>query len=272
MRSPLRHGVSVPPFAELSEPAVVADLAVRAERAGWDGCFVWDHLMRDADETEIIGSTSVTLAAIASATRTIRFGAMVTPVTRRRPQVLSRELTALDRLSGGRLIVGLGLGVDRGGELSKFGEATEPRELGRRLDAGAEFLVQAWSGDWFERADGPFAHGPVRFLPRPVQRPHPPIWFAARGTANKPVRRAIRLGQGLDLVGVTPDRVHEVAELVATERADGLNGFDLVCPVTLGSGDPDEWRGTPATWLMHEYPSPPDLAAIERAIDDGPPR
>ncbi|MCB0966657.1 MAG: LLM class flavin-dependent oxidoreductase, partial [Ilumatobacter sp.] len=74
----MRHGISLPPFGELAEPAVVAELAVAAEQAGWDGVFVWDHVMRPADETEIIGSPTVTLAAIAAATSRVRFGAMVT--------------------------------------------------------------------------------------------------------------------------------------------------------------------------------------------------
>lgn len=267
----MRHAVSIPPFGELSEPAAVAELAVRAEAAGWDGVFVWDHVMRDPSETDLIGSTTVTLAAIAAATSRVRFGAMVTPVTRRRPQVLARELTALDRLSGGRLTVGLGLGVDRGGELSAFREATEPRELGRRLDAGAEFLVRAWSGEPFRRDEEPFAHREVRFLPTPLQRPHPPIWFASRGGSLAPVRRAIRWGQGLDLVGVTPERVREIVELVASERPGGLDGFDVVCPVEPGT-DGAEWAELPLTWMMHEFDSPPDVATVERVIEAGPPR
>ena len=266
----VRHGISLPPYEELSDPNTVAELARTAERRGWDGVFVWDHVMRPPDETQLIGSATVSLAAIAAATSKIRFGAMVTPITRRRPQVFARETAALDRLSGGRLIVGLGLGVDRGGELSKFDEVTVPREMGRRLEAGAEFLVAAWSGEPFVRDDEPFRHDEVRFLPRPVQHPHPPIWFAARGEADRPVRRAARLGQGLDLVEASPDRVREVADLIASIRGD-LDGFDIVCPVEPGASG-DEWAGTPVTWAMHEFASPPDLGAIERVIDAGPPR
>jgi alkanesulfonate monooxygenase SsuD/methylene tetrahydromethanopterin reductase-like flavin-dependent oxidoreductase (luciferase family) len=266
----VRHGISIPPYEELSDPNVVARLAVAAERSGWDGVFVWDHVMRPPEETELIGSATVSLAAIAAATSTIRFGAMVTPLTRRRPQVFARETAALDRMSSGRLIVGLGLGVDRGGELSKFGEETEPREMARRLEAGAEFLIAAWSGEPFARAEEPFAHDDVRFLPRPVQRPHPPIWFAARGEADRPVRRAARLGQGIDLVEASADRVREVADLIASIRGD-LEGFDIVCPVEPGTAG-DEWTDTPVSWCMHEFESPPDLGVIERVIDAGPPR
>jgi alkanesulfonate monooxygenase SsuD/methylene tetrahydromethanopterin reductase-like flavin-dependent oxidoreductase (luciferase family) len=266
----VRHGISIPPYDELSDPNLIAELAAAAERRGWDGVFVWDHVMRPPEETELIGSATVSLAAIAAATTTIRFGAMVTPITRRRPQVFARETTALDRLSGGRLIVGLGLGVDRGGELSKFGEETVPREMGRRLEAGAEFLIAAWSGEPFARDIAPFRHGEVRFLPHPVQRPHPPIWFAARGDADRPVRRAARLGQGLDLVEASADRVREVAELIASIRGD-LDGFDIICPVEPGTSG-DEWADTPVTWVMHEFESPPDIATIERVIEAGPPR
>jgi alkanesulfonate monooxygenase SsuD/methylene tetrahydromethanopterin reductase-like flavin-dependent oxidoreductase (luciferase family) len=265
----VRHGISIPPYEELSDPNLVAELAILAEQRGWDGVFVWDHVMRPPEETELIGSATVSLAAIAAATTTIRFGAMVTPITRRRPQVFAREATALDRMSGGRLIVGLGLGVDRGGELSKFGEVTDPREMARRLEAGAEFLIGAWSGEPFARDEEPFAHGEVRFLPRPVQQPHPPIWFAARGDADRPVRRAARLGQGLDLVEASPDRVREVAELIASIRGS-LDGFDIVCPVEPGTAG-DEWTDSPVTWCMHEFESPPDVTTIDRVIDAGPP-
>ena len=265
----MRHGISLPPFGELSDPARVAETAATAERRGWDGVFVWDHVMRPPDETELIGSTTVTLAAIATATTTIRFGAMVTPITRRRPQVFARETVALDRLSGGRLIVGLGLGVDRGGELSAFGEETDPRAMARRLEAGAEFLLGAWSGERFAREDEPFRHGEVRFLPGPVQQPHPPIWFASRGTADRPVERAARLGQGLDLLGVDAERVREIGELVRSVRGS-LDGFDLVCAVEPGTPG-DEWSDTPVTWAMHEFPSPPDVEAIEEIVLAGPP-
>ena len=263
----MRHGISLPPFGELAEPAVVAELAVAAEQAGWDGVFVWDHVMRPADETEIIGSPTVTLAAIAAATSRVRFGAMVTPITRRRPQVFARETVALDRLSGGRLVVGLGLGVDRGGELSAFGEETEPREMGRRLDAGVEFLLGAWSGEPFSRGDEPFAHGEVRFLPRPVQEPHPPLWFAARGT-GKPVQRAARFGQGLDLIGLDRDGVERAASIVREVRG-GLDGFDIVCPVDPGS-DGSEWADSPVTWCMHEFSSPPDVGQVDQIVRAGP--
>jgi alkanesulfonate monooxygenase SsuD/methylene tetrahydromethanopterin reductase-like flavin-dependent oxidoreductase (luciferase family) len=266
----VRHGLSLPPFGELSDPTVVAELAALAESRGWDGAFVWDHLMRPPEETELIGSPTVTLAAIAAATTSIRFGAMVTPITRRRPQVFARETVALDRLSDGRLIVGLGLGVDRGGELSAFGEVTDPVELGRRLDAGAEFLVAAWSGVPFRRDDEPFRHGKVRFLPPPVQQPHPPIWFAARGSAPRPVRRAARLGQGLYLIKVGPDRVRDVAATITAERGS-LDGFDIVCSVAAGSAG-DEWADTPVTWAMHTFDSPPDVSLIRRIVDAGPPR
>ena len=76
----------------------------------------------------------VVMAAVAAVTERIRLGALVTPLPRRRPWVLSRQMATLDRLSGGRLIGGIGLGDDGWTEFSSFGEAVEPVTRGEMLD------------------------------------------------------------------------------------------------------------------------------------------
>ncbi len=90
------------PFGELADPRVVADLAADAERGGFDGVFLWDHMYR-AEPFRPVADPWIALAA---ATERIRLGPMVTPVARRRPQKLARETTTLDHLSGGRLVFG----------------------------------------------------------------------------------------------------------------------------------------------------------------------
>ena len=94
---------------------MVARLAAEAEEAGWHGVFVWDHLRWRAPVRQV-ADPWITLAAIATATERLRFGPMVTPLARRRPAKVARETATLDRLSGGRLTLGVGLGSDRFGQ------------------------------------------------------------------------------------------------------------------------------------------------------------
>ncbi|WP_242433235.1 LLM class flavin-dependent oxidoreductase, partial [Streptomyces sp. Root264] len=105
----LRSALWLPIFDELADPAVVARLAADAEEAGWHGVFVWDHL-RWREPVRQAADPWITLTAIATATRRLRFGPMVTPLARRRPAKVARETATLDRLGGGRLTLGVGLG------------------------------------------------------------------------------------------------------------------------------------------------------------------
>ncbi|WP_158852423.1 LLM class flavin-dependent oxidoreductase [Saccharothrix deserti] len=103
----LRSALWLPIFDDLAEPAVVARLAAEAEEAGWHGVFVWDHLRWRAPVRQV-ADPWITLTAIATATERLRFGPMVTPLARRRPPKVARETATLDRLSGGRLTLGVG--------------------------------------------------------------------------------------------------------------------------------------------------------------------
>src|SRR4051812_32069252 len=155
-----RRGIFAAPFEELADPRRVADLAAAAEQNGWDGFFVWDHIRYSAPTNEL-ADPWVTLSAIACATERITIGPLVTPVSRRRPQKLARETVTLDRLSGGRLILGVGLGSDHHGEFTDFDETSEPRERAKLLDAGLEQLAAYWAGE---------------FQPAPLQQPRIPVW------------------------------------------------------------------------------------------------
>src|ERR687888_228975 len=143
----MRVGLYVPLFDPLADPSTVARLAEEAEEAGWDGFFLWDQI-RWREPVLAVGDTQVTLAAIAAATETIRFGPMVTPLARRRPVKVARETAALDVLSGGRLTLGVGLGSDRfGAEYSSTGEEVDDRRRAQMLDEALAILVAAWSGE-----------------------------------------------------------------------------------------------------------------------------
>ncbi|HKY65400.1 MAG TPA: LLM class flavin-dependent oxidoreductase, partial [Acidimicrobiales bacterium] len=132
----MRTGVFLPIFDELADPTTLVRLAVRAEQRGWDGVFLWDHVVY---RPPVAAATDpwIALAAIAAATERVQLGPMVTPLARRRPWIVARQAVALDHLSGGRFVLGLGLGLDSsGGELSRFGEQTDDRRRAAMLDEG----------------------------------------------------------------------------------------------------------------------------------------
>src|SRR3954466_15123358 len=117
--TPVRFGICLANIGTYSDPRVGVRVAEAAENAGWDGVFIWDHL------AFVWGSPAadpwITLASIAATTSRVRIGTAVTPVPRRRPQVLAHEVATLDVLSGGRMIFGAGLG----GSVTEFGKFGE---------------------------------------------------------------------------------------------------------------------------------------------------
>lgn len=199
-----RRAIFIAPFDALSEPGLVAELADPAEERGWDGFFVWDHVAHRAP-VSAVADPWITMAAIAVRTTRIVTGPLVTPLPRRRMHQLARETVTLDRLSGGRLVLGVGLGSDRTGEFdpARFGEEGAPRARAKLLDDGLERLLAYWGGE---------------FEPRPVQEPRIPIWVAARWPNKRPLKRAARYDGvfPIDLPG--PD---ELTELVAEIRTPG---------------------------------------------------
>jgi alkanesulfonate monooxygenase SsuD/methylene tetrahydromethanopterin reductase-like flavin-dependent oxidoreductase (luciferase family) len=247
-----RRGIFVAPFDELSDPALVAALAARAEGRGWDGFFVWDHIRYSAP-TRALADPWIALAAAACATERIRLGPLVTPVSRRRPQKLARETVTLDRLSGGRLVLGAGLGSDNHGEFVDFGEVSAPRERARLLDENLDRLAAYWAGE---------------FEPQPVQRPRIPVWIAARWPSRRPLRRAARWDGLFPIEMPGPDALAELAAEVSELRGPDAGHFDLVVENDPGV-DPAPWEEAGATWCLTGFDQSPTEAEVRAAIDSG---
>src|SRR4051794_35298737 len=190
-----RRGIFVAPFGELAEPALVADLATRAEARGWDGFFLWDHVAY-REPVRALADPWNTLAAIATLTERLVIGPLVTPLPRRRPHQLARETATLDRLSGGRLVLGVGIGSETTGEFdpARFGEEGDPRARAQLLDDGLERLQAYWGGE---------------FDPTPVQQPGIPVWVAVRWPNRRPLRRAARFDGVFPIDQPDPDALAE---------------------------------------------------------------
>jgi len=263
----VRHALYLPPFGELSDARALAELAVEAEARGWDGMFLWDHILRPADEPQELADVGIALAAVAMVTSRLRLGPMVTPTIRRRPQKLAREALTLDHLSAGRLTVGLGLGVDTSGELSRFGEVTDPRQRGDALDEAADLLAELWSGVRVDHRGPYYQATDVQLLPLSVQRPRIPMWFAARGDARRPVRRAARF-DGLFAIEVDLDGFIAMMAIIEEERG-GRVGFDAAVLATPGA-DLARLEDAGATWAMWGFRPGATVAEVRRRVETGP--
>ncbi|MGO9557686.1 MAG: LLM class flavin-dependent oxidoreductase [Acidimicrobiales bacterium] len=270
-RPGLRHGVFLPPFNELADPLRLIALAQLAEARGWDGMFLWDHVLRRPEQAAEVADPWIALAGIACATSRLRIGTMVTPLVRRRPQVLARQVVSLDHLSRGRVTLGLGLGVDTTGELSRFGELTDPVARGDLLDEGAALLASLMSGEQVQHRGTYFVADGVKFLPRPVQTPRVPMWLGARGSgaSGRALRRAA-LYDGLFLIDAQIGDLARAVATIVSERGS-LEGFE-VAVLDVPEMPLDEAASLGATWAM--LPIRPEAAAsqVEELVDTGPPK
>jgi alkanesulfonate monooxygenase SsuD/methylene tetrahydromethanopterin reductase-like flavin-dependent oxidoreductase (luciferase family) len=247
-----KRGIFIAPFDELVDPGQLAELAGLAERGGWDGIFLWDHVNYRAP-VRAVADPWIALAAIASATERLRLGPMVTPLSRRRVQKVARETVTLDQLSRGRLTLGVGLGSDRNGELEPFGEVVDPRERARLLDERLERLGAFWSGE---------------FQPPPVQRPRIPVWVAGRWPNRRPIRRAAAWDGFFPIDVPGPEELAAIADEVRSLRGGG-DSFDLI--VEAGPGEATTpWAEAGATWVLTSFDSQPRAADVRSVIEAGP--
>lgn len=264
----LRSALWLPLFDDLADPRAVATLAAEAEEAGWDGCFVWDHLAWRAPVRQV-ADPWITLAAIAAATERLRLGPMVTPLARRRPVKMARETATLDVLSSGRLILGVGLGSDRfAAEFSKTGEQTDDRVRADMLDESLEILAAAWSGEPVRHHGTHYTVDDIAFEPRPVQRPGVPVWAAAMPGSAKPLRRAARLDGFFPVNLEHPDQLAEAVATVEELRA-GLESYDVAVGLPVGT-DPTPYAEAGATWWLPEFEPGVPLDTVRGVIRDRP--
>ena len=258
-----RRGLFVAPFDELADPRVVGDLAAAAEAAGWDGFFVWDHLLY-GDRVTDIADVWTCCAVIATRTQRLSFGPMVTPLARRRPQVLARQAASLAVLSGGRFVLGLGLGDDGAGELSGFGDEADPKVRGRMLDEGLEVLTGLLGGETVDHDGAHFTVRDTRFRPAAAV----PIWMAGRFGNRKPLRRAAR-HDGFFVIGLDgPEDLDRVTADLAEHSPPA--GFDVVVDLR-PEQDVAPWLDRGASWVLTRVgPFDIDLDAVRRIVDAGP--
>jgi alkanesulfonate monooxygenase SsuD/methylene tetrahydromethanopterin reductase-like flavin-dependent oxidoreductase (luciferase family) len=274
----VKHGISIPNFGTFADIHGLTQLAREAEENGWDGFFLWDHLNEPPQPTL---DPWVALAAIAAATERIRIGTMVTPLARRRPWKLARETVSIDHLSGGRLILGVGLGGMPREEHARFGEEADDRVRARRLDEGLDILTGLWSGEPFSYQGEEYQVDNAAFLPRPVQQPRIPVWVAGVWPNRRPFRRAARWDGVVPAKApaspnawpqvLMPNEIPAMLDYTLRYR-DTDATFDVVMSAYMPP-DPAQARdlmnsfaAAGATWLLEWQPHPEALSKRLRAL------
>ena len=260
---PIRVGVEIPHRAELLGP-----VSVRAEALGFESVWIGDHVAFYNPTLDSLGA----LAYVAALTRRVRIGPCVYLLALRHPTVAAKQIASLDRLSGGRVVFGVGVG----GEFPKEFEAcgVPHRERGARVDEGIAVCRALW-GPSLASFEGRFTRfTDVALEPKPVQPGGPPIWIGGRSDAA--LRRAARLGDGWVAYLVTPDRFR-----TSLEKIDGLarESKRVLAPETFEAAHvlftvvDDDWehaRAQAARQLARQYNQPFDDLARKYCLLGSP--
>ncbi|MEE8331567.1 MAG: LLM class flavin-dependent oxidoreductase [Acidimicrobiia bacterium] len=257
------------------DAATAAELAKAAEESGWDGFFVWEPVWGiDA---------WVCLAAAAMTTSTVRLGTMLTPPSRMRPWKLASEAATLDNLSGGRVILAVGLGAPSSG-FAEFGEETDRVIRAELLDESLDIITGLWSDTPFTYQGKHYQVRPLEGMPPPpppVQRPRIPIWVVGAWGYSRSMNRALRydgilpqVKKGEEFSDLSPEVVAAVRDHAAEHRDSPI---DIVIEGSTGA-DPAadgaklaSLAAAGATWWIEGMWDAVDETRIRDRVTSGPP-
>ncbi|TDX02609.1 LLM class flavin-dependent oxidoreductase [Kribbella sp. VKM Ac-2566] len=263
-----------------------AELAPIAEAHGWDGFFVWESIW-GIDAWVMLGAAAMT-------TERIRLGTMLTPLPRRKPWDVAGQVSTVDNLSGGRVILSVGLGVTGDDRFWLFEDDPGRKVRAELMDESLELLPHLWRDQPFEYSGKHYQARKIAELmppapPPPVQQPRVPTWVVGGWPRPKSMRRAaLQDGWLPAYVGdgeVTPEVVAEGVAWIRKEReAHGLtmDGYDVVAEGTTHADDAKAadtvrpWAEAGATWWIDADWSSMDPVTVrqaaERRLKAGPPR
>ncbi len=276
----MRYGFIIPD----GDIHTIVEMAGEAEAAGWDGVFYWDGMYIEG--RELMYDPWVVLAAIALRTTRVRIGAILTPISRRRPWKLARETVSVDHLSHGRLVVPVGLGTLDDGGFARVGDATDRKTRAELLDEGLEILTGLWSGQPFSFQGKHYHLEEMAFTPPPVQRPRIPIWVVGAWPREKSMQRVLRY-DGLmpnkinpdgTQADVTPDDIRAMKAYIDQRRALSTP-FDIISEGETPGDDPAQaadlvrpYAEAGSTWWMESRWQASSIDEIRTRIKEGPPR
>jgi alkanesulfonate monooxygenase SsuD/methylene tetrahydromethanopterin reductase-like flavin-dependent oxidoreductase (luciferase family) len=277
----VKFAINFANFDYLSDVKTLIDLAVDAEKSGWDAVFLWDHVNLILDGFGGGGPHAdpwIALGLIAEHTESVLLGTSITPIARRRPTKLAREVLTVHQLAGDRFIFGAGAGVAPS-EFDAFGDEVDLRLRADMLDEGLQILQELWSGkdidhqgEHYHVKSSPFVSGGVDI----------PIWIAATWPNLRPFRRAAKY-DGVFAVKhdfVTPltaDEVAEMATYIANHReSDAAYNLSIAANTTddvqadLARAQSLEAAGA-NWWLDGGNPGAESLESLRTRVRRGPP-
>lgn len=276
----VNYGIVLPNWIVGPDTDQLVEFAVAAEEAGWDGVFLADHLM--FPHGEYAGEDNmdfhdpwITMAAIAAHTEEVTLGSWVTPVPRRQPWQLARDLATLDNLSDGRVLLGAGLGEPHT-NYEPFGRSTDLARLGARYDEALEIVDGLWQGEPFSYDGDHYTIDDAVLLPTPVQEPRIPILAGGIWPNKTPFERGARWDgivphyrgdgvvpiEGMDGLapGLDGAPENDVKEMMAYYNSVADDPGEVMLPLDPPHGPPN-WRAfcedLGATWLYSRELRPP---------------
>lgn len=278
----MRYAVDIAPLGELADPLAIIRIARAAEAAGWDGLSTWDSL--GVSMGTAAADPFVALAGVAAATERLRLILSVVALPRRRPQLIVQAAATLDRLSGGRVVLGLGAGGDPG-DFTSFGEDAGKAGRIARFDEGLPLIDALLRGQTVDH-DGPaFPVHAATVGPRPAQAPRPPIWLG--GMRPGALRRAARWDGWIAIavaddgsgISVTPAAFGEMVASVRAARTAIDRDAEPFEIAVFAYSEPDQhdlvhaYEEAGATWWLESLsPMRGSLDELVAIVEAGPPR
>lgn len=248
----MKFAVGLPNVGPFADAGLLLDLAIETEEAGWDGCFVWDHVLY-RHGWAVVDAWTV-LAAVAAATSRVQIGVVVAALPRQQPWEVAARVTAISALCGGRFVLGAGLG-SMDDEYLAFGLPVALRARAERLEEALELIVGLQAGHALSHTGGHY-HVQVPAVQGGGLVPTVPIWLAGRWPHRRPFRRAARwdgvvathvdFGKGETM---PPGVLRDVVAFTQAHRV-GEGPFDVVVEGATPGLDVRAYETAGATWWI----------------------
>ena len=206
----MRFGVCIPHYGSLLDGPAVRDIVQTAEGLGYDAVWATDHIVCPADadliyRDDMLECLAVLTYAVAVSQR-VKVGTSVLILPYRNPLVVAKEVATADLLSGGRVIFGAAVGWLEG-EFAALGAPFHER--GRYSDEALRIIKELWTSEKPSFQGRYYNFSDLAFSPRPLQRPHPPIWIG--GISEAAMRRAVAFGDAWHVTRTAPEQAQELA-------------------------------------------------------------